>query len=205
MKCLRPPVVTIHGHFYVYLSESESISLTDFLYIEKIVLMPGKMGEWLMKKVDTTEYVSMLKELTEQGKEVSLLIAGNSMSPFLIHERDLIYFKKPDRELKKGDMVFFQRATGRFVMHRICKVRAEGFYIVGDAQTDIEGPVKREQIFGLITKVNRKGKWIGSGDFWWEFFEHVWINIIPFRLVVLKCYSCFAKSFGGLHRILMKN
>ena len=46
-----------------------------------------------MKVVDTREYVGMLKELTEEGREVSMLIAGSSMSPFLIHERDMIYFK----------------------------------------------------------------------------------------------------------------
>ena len=72
-----------------------------------------------MKTVDTREYVSMLRELTEEGREVSMLIAGSSMNPFLIHQRDSICFRKPDRELKKGDMVFFQRPDGAFVMHRI--------------------------------------------------------------------------------------
>ena len=142
-----------------------------------------------MKVVDTREYVGMLKELTEEGREVSMLIAGSSMSPFLIHERDMIYFKKPDRELKKGDMVFFQRRNGQFIMHRIWKVRPEGYYIVGDAQTQIEGPVERDQIFARITKVRRKGKWLEPGDFWWEFFEHVWLHMIPFRHVLMRWYA----------------
>ena len=34
------------------------------------------------------------------------LIAGSSMSPFLCHNRDYIYFTRPDRELRRGDMVF---------------------------------------------------------------------------------------------------
>ena len=142
-----------------------------------------------MKKVDTKEYVSMLRELTESGKEVSMLIAGNSMSPFLIHERDSICFKEPDRTLCRGDMVFYQRTSGQYVMHRIYKVSAEGYYIVGDAQQDIEGPVKREQIFALITKVRRKGKWIAPGDFWWEFFEHVWIRMVPVRRLIIGSYT----------------
>ena len=142
-----------------------------------------------MRVVDTGAYVSMLKELTEEGKEVSMLIAGNSMSPFLIHQRDSIYFKKPDRELRAGDMVFYQRANGQYVMHRIRKVKPEGYYIVGDAQQQIEGPVKREQVFGLITKVKRKDKWLEPGDFWWEFFEHVWIHMIPLRHAVMKVYA----------------
>ena len=142
-----------------------------------------------MKKVDTKEYVSMLRELTESGKEVSMLIAGSSMSPFLIHERDSICFKKPDRTLRRGDMVFYQRPGGQYVMHRIYKVSAEGYYIVGDAQQDIEGPVKREQIFALITKVRRKGKWIAPGDFWWEFFEHVWIRMVLVRRLIIGSYT----------------
>lgn len=69
-----------------------------------------------MKVVDTREYVGMLKELTEEGKEVSMLVFGSSMAPFLIHARDMIYFKKPDRELQKGDIVFFRRKE-RAVRH----------------------------------------------------------------------------------------
>lgn len=142
-----------------------------------------------MKVVDTREYVSVLRELTEEGKEVSLIISGSSMSPFLIHQRDYIYFKKPDRELKKGDMIFYQRDSGQFVMHRIWKVRPDGYYIIGDAQTVIEGPVRRDQIFALITKVQRKGKWLEPGDFWWEFFEHIWIHMIPIRRKIMKIYA----------------
>ena len=142
--------------------------------------------------VDTREYVSVLRDLTDEGKEVSLLIAGNSMLPFLVHERDYIYFKKPDSELKKGDMVFFQRVDGAFVMHRIKKVTPQGYYIVGDAQTYIEGPIRREQIFARITRVKRKGKIVKPGDFWWEFFEHVWINMVSLRPIFTGLYSIFA-------------
>lgn len=146
-----------------------------------------------MRVVDTREYVSILRELTEEGKEVNMLIAGNSMTPFIMHQRDYIFFKKPDRELKKGDMVFYERDNGQFVMHRICKVKPEGYYIVGDAQCDIEGPVRRDQIFAIITKVKRKGKMIGPGDFWWEFFEHVWLHVIPVRRVIMKMYGMLLK------------
>ena len=152
-----------------------------------------KSGMRKMKVVNTREYVGMLKELTEEGKEVSMMIFGSSMAPFLIHARDMIYFKKPDRKLKKGDMVFFQRETGQYVMHRIWKIRPEGYYIVGDAQTQIEGPVKREQIFALITKVRRKERWMKPGDFWWEFFEHVWLHMIPVRRAVMWCYGKLVK------------
>lgn len=138
----------------------------------------------------------MLRELTEQGREVSMIISGSSMAPFLIHQRDRICFKKPDRELKKGDMVFFQRDSGQFVMHRILRIKPEGYYIVGDAQTEIEGPVRREQIFGLITKVKRKEKWMEPGDFWWEFFARIWLHMLPFRRPVMGLYARITQKRG---------
>lgn len=149
-----------------------------------------------IRQVDTKEYLSILREITEQGKTVHVLITGNSMSPFLIHLRDQIYFRKPDRRLKKGDIVFYQRDNGQFIMHRICKVNETGYYMVGDAQTDIEGPLREEQIFGLVVSVRRKGKMEQPGSFWWDFFEHVWINCIPLRPVIRKGYTAFMKMIG---------
>jgi len=144
--------------------------------------------------VDTNEYVTVLRELAGEGRVVSMLIAGSSMSPFLCHNRDYIYFTKPDRELRRGDMVFYQRDTGQYVMHRIYKRKKDGYYMVGDAQTQIEGPLRGDQIFARIIKVKRKGRIIEPGNFWWEFFEHVWIRIIPLRKVIEKLYSLWGQK-----------
>ena len=103
-----------------------------------------------MKTVDTKEYISMLRTLIEEGKQVSMIISGSSMAPFLIHARDHIYLKSPSGELRKGDMVFYQRSNGEYVMHRIYNVKNEEYYLIGDAQTVIDfrhhyqGEAKRE-------------------------------------------------------------
>ena len=142
-----------------------------------------------MKIVDTKEYVQVLRELVEEGREVSMVICGSSMSPFLIHQRDSIRFRKPDRPLRRGDMVFYQRDSGQYVMHRICRVRPAGYDLIGDAQTEIEGPIRRDQIFALVTAVRRKGRWIGPRQFWWVFFEEVWLCLIPLRPFLMKLYA----------------
>ena len=49
-----------------------------------------------MKVVDTKEYISMLRTLIEEGKQVSMIISGSSMAPFLIHARDHICLKSPE-------------------------------------------------------------------------------------------------------------
>ena len=123
-----------------------------------------------MKMMDTRAYVGMLKELVEQGREVRMVISGSSMAPFLIHGRDSIFFRAPARELRKGDIVFYERPGGQFVVHRICRVHADGYDIIGDAQTEIEHHVQRKQIFA-----------------------RVWIRIIPLRPILMHGY---ARLFG---------
>lgn len=144
-----------------------------------------------VKVVDTKAYIDALRELTVQGQEVTIPISGSSMSPFLADKRDRICFRRPDRPLKKGDMVFYQRQSGQYVMHRICRIRPEGYYLIGDAQRQIEGPLSGDCIFAVVTKVWRKGKWIGPADLSWKFFEHVWIRVIPMRRMLIRCYGIF--------------
>lgn len=144
-------------------------------------------------KIDTKIYLSFLKEMIEQNTDVSIVISGNSMSPFLVNQRDVIYLSKINRKLKKGDLVLYQRLSGQYVVHRIVKVKKSGYYLAGDNQIAIEGPILDKQIFGLVTKVKRKGKWIEAGNFWWEFFEHVWVYLLPWRMIILKIYKKVCK------------
>lgn len=150
-----------------------------------------------IKQVDTQTYMNMVKELLAEGKEVPLMVSGSSMAPFLVHQRDTILIAPVRQKLKKGDMAFYQRETGQYVMHRICRVRREEgretYYFAGDAQTVIEGPVRRAQIFGVITAVCRKGKWQKPGSFWWSFFRYVWVRVIPLRKVLQKFYGSIAR------------
>lgn len=142
-----------------------------------------------MRKVDTYEYISMLRELVEDGHEVSVKISGTSMLPFLRQNRDTAYFKAPDRELREGDIVFFQRGNGKYILHRICRIENDKYYMVGDAQRDIEGPILREQIFAVVTHVNRNGKTVKPGDLLWDFYAKLWLRIIPLRSKLMRFVS----------------
>ena len=139
-----------------------------------------------MRHADKEKYISELIDMTREGMEVDLPVSDNSMSPFLRDNRDSIYLKKPSEELKRGDMVLFRRSNGKYIMHRISKITEKGYYTVGDAQFFEEGPIKREQICGIVTKVRRKGECISKGDFVWDFYENVWSRIIKLRKPFLK-------------------
>lgn len=51
------------------------------------------------------------------------------------------------------------------MLHRIYKVDGDDYYFVGDNQVDIEGPIKRDQIFAIVYKVKEKGKRLNLGIF----------------------------------------
>ena len=126
--------------------------------------------------VDNQEYMKVVRSILEEGKEVPLVVTGNSMMPFLIDRRDQVLIKRIERPLKKGDIAFFQRENGQYIMHRIHFMRKDDrtgenqFYFIGDGQKNIEGPIKETQIFGVITGVLRKGKYLDEHTFTWRFF-----------------------------------
>lgn len=135
-----------------------------------------------------------LLTLLEQTDSVPLTVTGNSMSPFLIHGRDAVYLSKVTRPLKKGDIIFYRRTSGQYVLHRICRVHPDGYDLVGDAQTVIEPGIRPEQVLATGNAVRRKGMLLQKGDFWWDFFEGFWLKILPLRPVLRRLYGLFSRK-----------
>ena len=50
--------------------------------------------------------------------------------PFLIDRRDQVLIKRIERPLKKGDIAFFQRENGQYIMHRIHFMRKDAAELV---------------------------------------------------------------------------
>ena len=140
------------------------------------------------RMVDARAFISTLCELVNEGREVVLNITGSSMSPFLIHQRDAVMLGKMMTPPQRGDIVLFQREDGSYVVHRVRKVSDEGYYMIGDGQTETEGPVPRERLRAIVTKVRRKSQWFGSNDVRWRFFASVWLAIIPLRKFLVKAW-----------------
>lgn len=125
-------------------------------------------------EVNTREYMAVLEDMVDQGMEVTLNVSGTSMEPFLVHKRDSVYLGTPTRPLRAGDVVCYRRRNGQYVMHRIMKRRGNQFFLAGDHQTTLEGPVEREQIFAVMLSANRNGRWITENDGIWKYYANFW-------------------------------
>lgn len=139
------------------------------------------------------EYRRLLRE-DPSIDALPLVISGSSMSPFLIHGRDTVYLSRLSRPARRGDMLLYQRRNGAYVLHRVYAVKPEGLTMVGDAQTTLEPGIGQEQIAAIVTRVERKGKTLAPGSFWWWFFEKVWIRVIPLRSPLWRLYTWLKPS-----------
>lgn len=151
--------------------------------------------------INTREYVSILRQLVEEGHQVGMTIVGTSMEPFLKNQRDEIFFHKPQREVRNGDMVFYQRCDGKYVMHRVCQKKRDGYFMAGDHQKTLEGPITENQIFAVITQVRRNGKLLNENSFVWQFYAVVWRKLRPVRLILLRIKGVFRR----IRRIKVKH
>ena len=139
------------------------------------------------RQMDAQTYLPVLMQLLEEGRQVTLTVTGGSMTPFLVHGRDAICFSRPEGRLRRGDMAFFRRGDGSYIMHRICRVSPEGYFLVGDAQQ------------AVVTRVRRKGRWIGPEDIWWRFFAGPWLWLLPVRPLLRRGYGALRRVWprGG--------
>ena len=133
------------------------------------------------------EYRLLLEDPRIQA--LPLIVSGNSMSPFLIHGRDTVYLSRLTRPVRRGDILLYQRRNGAYILHRVWKVENGICTMGGDAQVQLEPGIQGDQIIAIVTAVERKGKRMAPGSFWWEFFEKIWIRMVPLRLPVRALYT----------------
>lgn len=141
------------------------------------------------------EYRQLLRD--DAIGALPLVISGNSMSPFLVHGRDTIYLSRLTRPVKKGDALLYRRDNGAYIFHRVYKAENDSFTMVGDAHTQLEPGIRPDQVIAIMTSATRKGKRQAPGCFWWEFFEKIWIRMVPLRPILRNLYTAINRLLKG--------
>lgn len=131
------------------------------------------------RTVDNSEYIKILLEIVKSDKTVSLTVAGDSMEPFLKDSRDRVFLTAIDNtdNIRKGDIVLFERNNGQYVLHRVYKKERDIFYFIGDGQGTVEEPVYPDQLKAFVQGAEINGRVCCPGSLKWEFFRLIWINL----------------------------
>lgn len=103
---------------------------------------------------------------------------GCSMYPLLRQERDILCIEKKPQgsRLKKHDIVLFRR-NGKYILHRIVKVKPDGYDTAGDHNWWKEKDVSDEDIIGILTSFVRDGKTITVNDPKYKLYTVLWCSI----------------------------
>lgn len=132
-----------------------------------------------------------IEQLLQDGKNIQISPQGYSMYPLLVPGRDEVIVEPVRTErLRRGEVVLYRRNPGRvdsmLVLHRIWKKKEEGFYMVGDNQKAIEGPLRKEQIKGVMVGMYRKGKYYSVKHPLYQMYSILWLSLRPVRPILSK-------------------
>ncbi len=151
-------------------------------------------------KVALKEIYPMIKEKIDNGGAVKLPITGTSMRPLLFSGRDTVDLVKCESP-KKGDIIFYLRDNGQFVLHRIVDTDRKGYVLCGDNQWYLERGILDRHIIAVVKSITRKGKTFNVTNIPYRIYSSLWILLLPLRKYLL---GATRKSRHILKKILVK-
>ena len=131
-----------------------------------------------------------IEKLLQEGKIVQTKLRGYSMYPLFVPGREDVRIESCRQDsLHRGDVVLYRRTGGRLVLHRIHHIKNGKYYMVGDNQTEIEGPLEPEQIKGKMTAFIKNGKIIPEDNVYYRMYAATWLFFRPCRPVIGKFFQ----------------
>ena len=110
------------------------------------------------KKISMEEMAPLIQEILSESGDVSFVSAGTSMLPTIRDRKDTVTLVKPQGKLEKGDIPFYRRDNGQYILHRVVYVNGDTYVMCGDNQWENEYNVRQDQIIGVLRSIERNGK-----------------------------------------------
>ncbi|MBR6618833.1 MAG: S24/S26 family peptidase [Clostridia bacterium] len=158
-----------------------------------------------MEKLDCSVYdvAGSIEEMIQSGATVPVYVSGNSMNPFLVSRRDIVYLKGLcEAELKKGMIILFRRNDGQLVLHRLHRSLFDGrLQVVGDGQVECE-TIDKAQVVAAVSDIERKGKKFSADSLRWKTAIFFWQLLMPLRPFIMRIWRKLrkirrSKSYGA--------
>ena len=105
-----------------------------------------------------SEYADTISAVLESGGEFRIYPKGTSMLPLLRAGTDSVVLEKPTGNLKRGDIAFYIRDNGAYVLHRVIKSEGDSYTLCGDNQLTLEKGITNRNIIGVVTRIYRGEK-----------------------------------------------
>ena len=137
-------------------------------------------------EVYLSDAIGIIEEVLESGGEFLLSPKGTSMLPLIVQGKDSVVLKRYDVSVPKNhDIVFYRRADGVFVLHRIVRVSNDGSFVMcGDNQLVLEHGILPEQILAYVSAIHKKDRILSLSSFRYRIYVRIWCWF-PYRRSVM--------------------
>lgn len=157
------------------------------------------------KIVSTENIVPLIKESLDCGHKVKFTVSGYSMYPWIAHNRDQVLLARADETgLRLGDIILFQNKNDKYILHRIYKKEAEGYWTIGDSCLYLDEMVHPTEIIGVVEKIYRKGKEIDCNSFLWHSIFSIWRLLLPARVYLLMLFFFVVRLKNAVKNNIIK-
>jgi len=147
-----------------------------------------------MRTIDNRLFFDEVAEQLTLGYTVRIRARGNSMLPFIRDGRDVLVLEHPgERDFAQGEMLLTQLDDGRYVIHRVVKVKGDQLRLRGDGNLKIYETCSRAEVMARVTEVVR-GRNIVQGSRRWNAYRFLWPSHPFLRRVGLAIYRRINKQ-----------
>lgn len=103
--------------------------------------------------------MDLIEAVHEKGASFRFQARGYSMTPAIRDEDAITVAPLKDSMPRRGDVLAFRHPERpQMLVHRVLHATVRKYFIKGDNCSEADGWVPAENILGLITKVERRGK-----------------------------------------------
>ena len=118
---------------------------------------------------------------------------GDSMLPLIREGRDLVLIERFQSPPRKYDIPLYQRDTGEYVLHRILRIRKDGYVLCGDNQWKRETGIQARHLVGVMTAVIRDGRQVPLNGWPYRLYVHAWCDFFPVRAGIIRVRNRFRR------------
>lgn len=147
-------------------------------------------------------------QLSKEGiaPPVTIPLEGSSMQPLIRRGIDPVTIVPLQRPLKKGDVILCTTNPGRFVVHRVWKLKDGLVCPLGDSCRNPDGWIPEENVLGQAVCFIRNGRRYRLDTRSARIWGRVWMSLFPVRRLYYrtralagKCYRKFITGRDGDH------
>ncbi|MCX6559338.1 MAG: S24/S26 family peptidase [Candidatus Aminicenantes bacterium] len=113
-------------------------------------------------RLGTPGLADLMRGILAEGRSVRFRAGGSSMRPHL-RDGDIVLIGPVARPYEIGDVAAFAGSPeGALLIHRLVGIQDAAFRFKGDSAKFFDPPVPRDDVFGIVLSVERRGRSVRS-------------------------------------------